>query len=389
MAKVHITLVGGAAMPLYQGILYSKPDKIVYIYSKETTDQAKSIYSTIEEAKYILGLSHTSQVLYDKLFPVNDVIQIEELAKEVIQTQTQKGDEISINLSGGAKIWDAIFQKISIENVTRYCISQDGVVLYTDPELRNVSTYLDMFVQCNFMKYKRKRYIAYTDYTDEDRNDYETIKSLYMQDGFPAFLDRMMNQYQKSRKAPLAGNVFFGDDFKSIAYNHQEKSFTVTFNDEQYQIHGPHAVEMLLDSGWVKYNVASLIAEIYGPENIYTNCIFTDNQNEILEMDLMVKAGNKVLFVECQSGNQLSTLEDDRFYNGILNSFKSNINACGGLASKALFVTYSPIALCEKLCNETQKPHIEYFYTHNADGRPISVDELRNKIDSFINTTNV
>jgi hypothetical protein len=47
MAKIHITLVGGQITPIYQGIIHTNPDKIVYIYSTESTDTVKQLNSYV------------------------------------------------------------------------------------------------------------------------------------------------------------------------------------------------------------------------------------------------------------------------------------------------------------------------------------------------------
>ena len=43
MAKVHITLVGGQPAPVFQGIKYSNPDKIIYICSEESKKEIEII----------------------------------------------------------------------------------------------------------------------------------------------------------------------------------------------------------------------------------------------------------------------------------------------------------------------------------------------------------
>lgn len=34
--KIHITLVGGQPAPVYNGIIATQPDKVVFIYSKDS-----------------------------------------------------------------------------------------------------------------------------------------------------------------------------------------------------------------------------------------------------------------------------------------------------------------------------------------------------------------
>ena len=46
--KVHITLVGGQPTPVFQGILYSNPDKVIYICSKQTIGKVNSIQKRLK-----------------------------------------------------------------------------------------------------------------------------------------------------------------------------------------------------------------------------------------------------------------------------------------------------------------------------------------------------
>ena len=228
-------------------------------------------------------------------------------------------------------------------------------------------------------------YIPYEDYTDSDQQDYEVIAELYKQPGFPELLNQMMSEHALCGNQYLEGNQFVGDDLSYIEYNSGEKEFTIQWNDEEYHIRGPHAARMLLDSGWIKYAVATLLKGIYGPENIYTNCIFTDT----ISMDIIVNTGIKLIFIECQIGDTTTGDDTKIYYKNILDTFKSNINACGGLASKALFMTLKPINICKELCKDTQRPHLNYYYIHHSNGNLITKDDLENKINEFINTSNL
>lgn len=42
MSRVHITLVGGQPAPVYHGIVATKPDKVVFIYSDDSQEVLES-----------------------------------------------------------------------------------------------------------------------------------------------------------------------------------------------------------------------------------------------------------------------------------------------------------------------------------------------------------
>ena len=48
MAKIHITLVGGQPAPVYNGIVATNPDKVVYIYSQGSSRAVETLRKEID-----------------------------------------------------------------------------------------------------------------------------------------------------------------------------------------------------------------------------------------------------------------------------------------------------------------------------------------------------
>lgn len=70
MAKVHITLVGGQAMPVYNVIMALKPDRVIYVYSKQSAEKmsilkqeinipSKELLLSVDEIKDIIISANT------------------------------------------------------------------------------------------------------------------------------------------------------------------------------------------------------------------------------------------------------------------------------------------------------------------------------------------
>ena len=95
MSKIHITLVGGQPAPVYQGIIATTPDKIVYIYSQDSLPILNKLKSEIEitSEEYILD--------------VTDPNKIKQCAEKL--AEQYKADTVTINISSGLKSWSHWF----------------------------------------------------------------------------------------------------------------------------------------------------------------------------------------------------------------------------------------------------------------------------------------
>lgn len=413
MAKVHITLVGGQPAPVFQGIKYSNPDKIIYICSEESKKEIENIQNTLNQIKEDSLLDYSE--IEEKVVSVENVTEIETIIKDILEQEN--GNEISMNLSSGVKLWSMLFQQHAPESAHVYCISQNCTVLTTkgDTKDTNAQIRFSMSSQCKLLDRTLDKgyYIPYKDYTNIDQQNYEVIAELYKQPGFPELLNQMMREHNQYGNRYLEGNQFVGDDLSYIKYDSEKKEFTIKWNNK-YHIQGPHATSMLLDSGWIKYAAATLLENIYKPENIYTeniytNCILKKDKFPDISMDIMVNTGNKLIFVECQIGdtqedkeaweaqqNANSQKEVDekteaakKIYTDILGKFTQNVRTCGGLASKLLFITLRPNQTCENICNASKRPHINYCSLYNHQGNLISSQDLKAYIDTFINQSNL
>ena len=97
MTKIHIALIGGQAAPVYNGIVYTNPDRVIMIHSDESLTQAERIKS---EINIPCELCRTD--------PVN-MYDIEQ--KVLLYAEKYREESISINISSGTKVWTYFFTK--------------------------------------------------------------------------------------------------------------------------------------------------------------------------------------------------------------------------------------------------------------------------------------
>ena len=108
--------MGGQTAPVYNGIIYTNPDKVVYIYSDGSKTQVEQIENEIkiqsEKRKF-------------------DPVDLNEIEKKVLQCkEIFKEDEVSINISSGTKPWAYFFTEIfgKESNVQIFYVDQNNVV---------------------------------------------------------------------------------------------------------------------------------------------------------------------------------------------------------------------------------------------------------------------
>ncbi len=116
MAHVQIALVGGQAAPVYNGIAYYNPDKVILVCSKQTQNEAlriKAEFPDITEIKVI------------------DPVNIVEIGNETeALADSLSNDEVYVNISGGTKSWSFYFSRIFGErsNVHIFYIDQNNTI---------------------------------------------------------------------------------------------------------------------------------------------------------------------------------------------------------------------------------------------------------------------
>ena len=97
MSRIHITLVGKQAAPVYNGIIATHPDRVAYIYSEESRDVVERIKKAVPD------------IACDDMPPLDptDPKQINNRVQDLIEKY--KRDEITLNISSGLKSWSHLF----------------------------------------------------------------------------------------------------------------------------------------------------------------------------------------------------------------------------------------------------------------------------------------
>ena len=342
MSKIHITLVGGQAAPVYNGITYTNPDKVVYIYSDGSREQMEQIQNEIKIA--------SEKRKFDPV-NLNDIEKKVQLCKENF-----KDDEITINISSGTKPWAYFFTEIfgKEENAQIFYVDQNNVV-WNLSKRSSESIQFDMHT--HFRLYGNSienNYKKFSDYTEADEKAIEQIEKIrnFNNQDFNKLLATLDRQSENKLKSSSSGKFELPtgsyvewektkegqDGFVRICLYKKDKCTEVKFES-------PNAVDLAFNSGWFEYKIAILLSKWDKSKEICMNCKFPFKASfDKNEADIIINTGTKVLFVECKT--QITNNTD-------IDKFRSVIKGYGGMGSKGLFVTDAKMSdIAKKKCED-------------------------------------
>lgn len=373
MSKLHIALVGGEPTPVYQGIVYANPDQVILICSEKTR-------STADNIRCQLPMSEINTEL--RLFSDSDLHDMEADAQN-LEKEIPEDAIVSLNLSSGLKAWTLVFNNIFRQmrpNAQIFCLGQDGKVFDITANRSDERVDFDMEAQFRLLGNEIASYTSYAEYTSEDRSMLNVVKSWSLSPRFHNALKELTKAFVEKAK---------GCDTKPLAVQYAEsrlrwdpvtRSFSGNLKDREFEFHSPHAWHILLNTGWFEMYVASLLAQFYHPKDIRLNCVFKTRTDAIKnEVDIIVNAGKKLIFVECKT-QVFKSIDVDKF--------ASVVRTYGGLGSKALFVTNSPMkSEAQEKCNDKG---ITTYYTYHKEFSSKQEQKvlMKQMLDKLINSWN-
>lgn len=329
MSRVHITLVGGQSMPVYLGIKYCNPEKVVFIYSKESERQKQTIKAELDKNIVVL-----------KSEPL-DPVQMDEIAAVALAYKEKfANDDISLNISGGTKAWSYFFAK-EFENVSNakiIYIDQNNEV-YNLKEKTHEKIQFDFMTQFKLNKNPLQHFTKFSDYTPEDIEAIEKIENI-RESNIKAFTELTNLDWGQEGQLNNHAHGEFKVNDSSIKWDKKGKCIiSIKNNDETIlnEVSSPNITKIIFNAAWFELKVAHIISQWPKAKQIFMNCKFLADANGSKaaekfpknEIDIIVDTGDKALFVECKT-NIKNTTDIDKFNTAVRNY--------GGSGSKALFV---------------------------------------------------
>lgn len=358
---LQIALVGGSPTPVYQGILHLRPDQVMLICSEQSKDVADNIRSQ-------LPMYADKDVMIYQMSD-NDLQKMYETA-EAIEQAVPKGITVSMNITGGMKLWSVIFNNV-FRRRRRSChtffIGQNGSFFDLKDKQTKGKVNFDMDAQFKILGHTLDEYTSLSEYTSED---IETLKRVMTFIKGKMFVPFSIAAAEFAKNCPKLGfQLNLENDFtlrttipnkknpsappteaclEWYATNNTIRFYIKDKEENKLEVSSPHVTDIVLNTGWFELYTARMIAKTFGEQNIRLNCKFkyagrTQN-NDKNEIDIIVNTGQKLIFVECKTKVFNSTDVD---------KFNSAVRNYGGLGSRPLFITNYPMdSDAKEKCND-------------------------------------
>lgn len=342
--KVHITLVGGQPAPVYNGIVATQPDKVVFVYSIESSGVVDAVKQEIH-------------IAIDEQTPLDTTDPQEILERANYFAEKYKSDEIILNISSGLKSWSHLFGRVfeSLPNASVVYMDQNNI-LWNYRTMESQSDFVfDMDVQFRLQGNRLTHFAPFAEYTDEDKTCFEKVEAArrYNNGNFNKLTSILSNEWRGMLQNQKHGRFVLSEtnyveweksDFVHLVLDSKKSGVM------EFEMSSPHAVNIAFNSGWFEYKVARMLSHWRYAKEIRLNCKFPDKKTHNVrfpknEIDIIVNTGTKLLFVECKTLINSSTDID---------KFRTAVKNYGGLGSKALFVTDNAMTdLQKEKCRES------------------------------------
>lgn len=347
MSKIHITLVGGQPAPVYHGIVATKPDKVVFIYSDESRE-------VVDALKKEINIPIEEQPPLDPTNPVEILRRAESLVKKF------EKEEVTVNISSGLKSWSHLFGVTFDKqpNAAVVYVDQNNILWNYRTMRSQIDFEFDMHILFRlYGNSLENNYKKLSEYTCKDDQAVVKIEKIRQFDfgsftNLVSILDsKKQNRLKKSIKGRFEGDnpEAFVEWTRKDINSGDEKVLLSIFSEKKgskkEEIVSPNAIGLVFNSGWFEYKVARILSTWDRVKEICLNCRFPFNPNlDKNEVDVIVNTGTKILFVECKT--QIKHTTD-------IDKFRSVVKAYGGTGSKGLFVTEAKMSeIARKKCEE-------------------------------------
>lgn len=313
--RIHITLVGGQTYPVYLGIKADNPDKIIMIHSDQT----------IKESQRIMDEFPNIPMTYKKLHPTNqNSVQFD--ARKIIKNLKKnhvEGTEYTLNITGGTKIWALVMYIEAKESglpfkfiyVDQTCLVSDldDTKGYQQFEIDDIETVLRL------NGIKNHEYINVANFNEEDKKVCSKVYELIKLNTRAFFnLVKSAREDEYSSKWNFNGN--------SLSWDKEKHKITFKINNRVEELCSPHVEQLVVYAGWFEYKIASILKNWEHTKEVYMGVNIENNQNEI---DIIINAGPRLVFVECKT--KIFKITD-------LDKFDSAARKYSGTATIKLFV---------------------------------------------------
>lgn len=340
--KHQISFLGGQLLPIYIGIREFMPNKIYFIASDESKEGIKILKEVFPQIVF-------SEFICDPF----DFFGIKKRITSIIEKLNAE-DDVLINLTGGTKIMLLAAQSIIYEKKLKgFYINQDysfiEVPTYEKKQIITKLSIKDYFGLSGHNTFSAK---TLEDFTEKDLKISNQIEKFAATSKLYSKVTDFIRK--KYRFLPERGSETLPDNTvikwnADIVEIHSNNKSIACFK-------GNYVRDLFFNASWWELIVASEVNKWLKAKEIILQCELhfkSDNKALKNEIDILINTGNKLIFVECKSGNIKP--ED-------INKMRVIKQTYGGIISKSLLVSrFMPSQSIMEKCKELE---IEVFYVY-------------------------
>ena len=366
---VLVSLIGKETILNYRIYTEFEPDLVVHLYSDHTKGEEEILNSLISETTKIIPI----------LVNGHDYNQVVEALINKLEVTTT--DYITVNLTGGTKMMALAtyaFVQQSLTNIKKeFCyVGLDQTIYWFERGERD--SFTKSLSLEEFITLSGQKILNYAKYSDEMarlKPAFNQIKKIHKSSLWTAFLKAVLKEIRHLKSLRENRGVSSKELVKRYAHLWERSEFSLDWRSGHLEISysGSSFLDLelsesdieglLFNSGWFELLVAQRYAKHYDPRQLFLNVKFpvlADLEHEKNEVDLIINDGNKLIFVECKSG-QVTT--DN------INTINARKETYGGLISQSILVTKYDLQkypnakskLIVEKCKDLDIKHIPYF----------------------------
>jgi hypothetical protein len=360
--KHQICFLGGQLLPIYIGIKEFCPDRVYFIASEESKQgisMLKGLFNDIKYAEYMCD-AFDFKSIRDKI--------------ESILSKINESDEISINLTGGTKIMLLAAQSIIAEKkIKGFYVNQDYSLIEVPSYQRKVIaselSINDYFALSGHVIAKAKKIedFAETEYVVSKKiESFALTNKIYSRTN--DFIRKKYKSIPESGKETINSNVSIEWNNGNIDIKNNSKSIA--------RFSSLNIKDLYFNAVWWELIVAREVSKWVKAKEIMLQCILpfkSDDTTLKNEIDILLNTGNKLVFIECKSGN---IKQED------INKMRIIKQTYGGTISKSLLVScYIPSPTIIEKCKELD---IEVFYCYAFSKQVNPLSKIHQVLDGLI-----
>ena len=354
--KHQISIVGSQLLPIYIGIKEFKPDRVHLIVSDES----------ISGLNILRPLIKNTVLSQYKCNPF-DFYGIKDICERIIE-KMEPDDSISFNLTSGTKIMLLACQSVIHEKgLQGFYINQDDSLIAL-PSYEKTQITCDLTIQEFFEISGHNTFLSkkLEDFSKDDISAVSLTESFCNNDKrYASITSHFRRKYNNAnQRFPVVGKELLG---KNLEVTWNLDSITIKDNGKRLlDLKSKNVINIFFNAAWWEIKVAQEIAKWGKLKELLINCELpfkTDLNSTKNEIDILLNTGNKLIFVECKSGN---IKQED------INKMKVIKQTYGGVISKSILVSrFLPSSSILEKCKELD---IEVFYSIalNREINPLS-----------------